>query len=243
MAETYTLSVTMKSETVDALSTSGSFLYAFRAVQNSDRAGRPVVWMATMQYGTTTPVSWVEQYQVWTAPSTALTSVLPITPSSPTGIQTGQTAQVTSGGGITVTREGKPGAFSILNTISLQFTTGLSISNGASYSPICAFPLYGQNEQVITPLLKVALLFTTQRMAIGSVYMPAAAPRPFMATFQPAMLAAFGPALVVDMAGAPGNTRSVSYDINNGWNWGNAVWGSVVAANQSLIPELIVPDP
>ena len=39
------------------------------------------------------------------------------------------------------------------------------------------------------------------------------------ASLQALMLDAYSQGIMIDMTGAPGNSRSVTYDVNTGWSW------------------------
>ncbi|BAW79736.1 hypothetical protein TAO_0366 [Candidatus Nitrosoglobus terrae] len=47
----------------------------------------------------------------------------------------------------------------------------------------------------------------------------------------------YSPGGLIDFTGV--NKRSVSFDANKGWNWGDAIWGTQVKANDDLLPFLI----
>jgi hypothetical protein len=49
--------------------------------------------------------------------------------------------------------------------------------------------------------------------------------------------------VLVDLTGAPGNpaSRTVMFDLNDGWSWGGAPWGTPIQAQEDLIPILISP--
>jgi hypothetical protein len=238
-APTYQISIAMSASTVQSLTQSSYILYAFKAVQDSDTAGVPVVWQNMTSYFANTTVTWTEQYQAWIGPPSALTQSTPITPGQTQGMTTGQTWQVTSSAGGTVSSTGAASAVSISNATNSQFTCGLSVYTTA-YAPVCAFPLYGGNLQVITPLLQVLLLFSTMNVAAGTIVPSSFTAAPLKrAKPQMAALAAFTPGVLIDMTGAPNNERSVNYDVNGGWSWGGAAWGTPVSSGANLVPLLI----
>ena len=119
-----------------------------------------------------------------------------------------------------------------LNTTTTQFTCGISAKQNGNFSPLCAFPLHGENLQTIIPIDKVLLFFSTRALNAGTVI------GPHFASFS--VLAAYGPGILVHVA--EGNNRDVSYDINQGWRWGGFSWAQQVAANQDLVSLLIEPE-
>jgi hypothetical protein len=224
----YQTKVTMTTATVSALQTSGSYLYVFRAVQASDRAGRPVVW-TRQPYSQHTYVNWSASYD-------AYTSLSPIKAGQeiPVGffaaINVGELLQVTAGGIGTVTSAGHNGTISIQNTTSTPFTCGVGGGlSGDAAAPLCAFPLNGNSLEVVTPLDKIMLMFSTQLIAPGTV----------IDDFYGAPLSSFGPGVLIDLASA--NQRTLSYDINTGWSWGGYNWAREVPAGTNLVPLLIEP--
>jgi len=229
----------LSGDTLAALEASGSTLHLFKAVQDTDAAGRPLNWMTIPQLLASTNITWTEQYQAYIAPLTALSSTLPVPAGTSVAVAEGQVANVVQGGfGAVTTTGGTTGAISIANGSSSPYTCGLSVQSNAAFAPICAFPLYGGNTQVITPLMQVVLMFSTAVMPPGTVLAPS---RPTTPTGSGVRIeeASFSRALLVDLQGAPGGSRSVAYDINSGWSWGGETWASMVS---DLLPALIQPD-
>ena len=118
---------------------------------------------------------------------------------------------------------GVAGAVSIHNQTTTPFTSGVSVPpNALGTSPICAFPLYGKNIQMLAPVKKLLLWFSTLEIAPGS-----------------AVAQAYGPGILVNFADA--HTRAIEFDINAGWNWGNFSWAEQVPAFTDIVRLLVVP--
>ena len=220
----YTVSVAMDQQTVDSLFGGGFFLYGFKAVKAAGN-GAPLVWFKSQDFSLDTTVQWEVLYQAYTSKS----SIIPngtIKATSPYDIDLDQTLNVTSptGTGAVDTTVGVPGAISIMNLTTTQFTCGISQQQASGdYSPMCAFNLFGNNLDVIAPIEKVFLMFSTNPVNTGTVVMQA-----------------YSPGLLIDLTGAPGNERTVMYDINAGWSWeGGASWAKAYPANANLVPILI----
>jgi len=217
----YEVTINMTAETVSQLLAAGFFLYGFKAVQASITGGSPVVWFATQEFSATTMINWQEQYQAYTSNS----QIIPggnIVASFAAGITLGETLNVTAGGVGDVTSTGLPTAISILNTVSTPFTCGISELQGATYNALCAFPLFGNNEDVIAPIEKVFLMFSTQPVNTGTV-----------------IEQSYGPGILIDLTAS--NQRTVNYDINAGWSWGGFSWAQQFPPNSNLVPLLIEP--
>jgi hypothetical protein len=220
----YQVQISMTAATVTALTESGSRLQAFRAVQSSDRAGRPLLWRSP-DYSATTYVDWTSRYFAYTSRS-AIKAGQRVVVGFQAVIDTGQTLNVTSGGIGEVSAEGRAGEISILNTTTTQFTCGIG-GPADNPEPTCAFPLYGNHLQRIVPLPKILLMFSTQPLVPGTVISGT-----IMTT-----LTSFGPAVLVDLGSE--SDRAVSYDINTGWSWGGFSWARQIPAGTDLVPLLI----
>lgn len=217
----YEVTINMTAETVTQLLAANFFLYGFKAVQASLAGGSPVVWFATQEFSATTMINWEEQYQAYTSNS----QIIPggdIVASFAAGITLGETLNVTAGGVGEVTSTGISTAISILNTVNTPFTCGISELQGTSYNALCAFPLFGNNEDVIAPIEKVFLMFSTQPVNTGTV-----------------IEQSYGPGILIDLTAS--NQRTVNYDINAGWSWGGFSWAQQFPPNSNLVPLLIEP--
>jgi len=91
-------------------------------------------------------------------------------------------------------------------------------------TPLCAFPLFGNNMDVIIPIEKVLLMFSTTPVNTGTV-----------------IEQSYGSGLLIDLTAE--NHRSVGYDINKGWSWGGYSWAQSVPPSAELVPLLIEPPP
>jgi len=221
---TYGVTITMSQATVDALTKSGYLLYALKAVASSDKAGVPVVWLRSA-YGLTTNVEWCEQYQAYTSPQ-SLSPTTPITAAASYPIAVGQTLEVrTPAGTGAVVGGGVADAIAILDRTTTAFACGPALPcNGAPTSPICAFPLYGNNVQVFGPVLRVLLLFSTTDAPPG---LP--------------VRTAWGPGILIDFESA--DTRQVTFDLNDAWGWDGGAWAKTVDALDDVVPLLMLPLP
>jgi hypothetical protein len=186
--------------------------------------GSPLVWFQTGTFATSTFVDWTVQYESFTSQSDIIPGgVVRATNHYPTDL--GQTLHVTGDRGTgQVVQGGTSGAVSIQNDTEGEFTCGISQAQFTGQStPMCAFPLYGGNLDVIAPIEKVLLMFASKPLNTGTVVMRA-----------------YTPSVLVDLTGA--RSRLVNYDINKGWSWGGATWAQQVKPNQELAPLLVETD-
>lgn len=219
--DTYQITLVMETDTVTALERSGYSLFGFKAVEGLDRAGVPLVWFQTRQYSLRTVISWRAQYYAYTLLQDSGPSAL-IRASASYAISPGQVLEVQHRTGLgSVFQEGMPGTISIHNQTTAPMTTGLSQAQGNISSPICAFPLYGEGMQRLIPLEKVMLMFSTEPLAPGDAFRRS----PDLA-------------ILIDLSTA--RSRTVRFDINQGWSWGGAAWAQKVPAGSDVVPWLIL---
>jgi hypothetical protein len=216
----YSIDIQMSQDTVNSLSQNNFVLYGFKAVRTT-APGAPLVWFQTTAYGLDTMLSWDQEYQAYTSTSAIVPGgEVRATNSYKTNL--GQTLDVIdkSGTGM-VTQDGTAGAISILNKTSTQFTCGISERQpNGGVTPTCAFSLFGNNLDVIAPIQRVLLLFSTLPVNTGTV-----------------VYKAYSAGLLIDLTGT--TSRSVSYDVNAGWSWSGGAWGQQVPPSENLVPLLI----
>jgi hypothetical protein len=211
------VTITMDGTTVSSLAYSGYSLFAYAAVQCSDKLGVPLVWMATQEYSETTPVQVGSQFEVYTVPGVGGSE--PVVPGFTAPISLGETLDWDGAVG-TVSSAGTAGAITILNQSSDAGGCGILVEADDTFAPVCLVPLHGNQAQVMVPLPYVLLLFSTASAAPGTV--AATAPEP-------------GVLLDLSQEAQP----AVSYDIDTGWSWGTAAWACAVPYGTPLAPLLV----
>lgn len=219
MSSNYEVDISLPPATVDALKNGGFALYAFKAVKSSMAGGAPLVWFRTTSFLSTTAVTWEEQYEAYISTSEIIANGQ-IEASAKIATDLGQTAHVTQNGNMTKSSDGGTGAISLLNDGTAPWTAGISQVAKGKASPMCAIPLYGGGLDVIVPIQKVLLTFATTPVNTGTV-----------------IYKAFSPSVMIDLTSA--QQRSVSFDINKGWSWGDGTWAKSIPASADLVPLLI----
>jgi hypothetical protein len=215
----YQVTIQMSDSTVDTLQQDGFLLYGFKGVQGPP-GGSPLVWFQTTSFSQNTVVQWSESYQAYTSTTTVITPNTVITASADYPIDLGQSLNVTNPQGTGIVVQGTlPTAIEINNQTSTPFTCGISQqqANGG-FQAICAFPLLGNDEDVIAPVEQVFLMFSTLPVDTGTV-----------------IEQSYSPGVLVDLTGNP--QVAVSYDANLGWTKAPGV--TPYPANQNLVPLLI----
>jgi hypothetical protein len=223
------ITISMPTETVQALYQNHFQLYGFKAVKTNQR-GAPLVWF-TGPYSLTTLIEWDEAYQAYTTFDMDLQPGVQVRAQFIADIRPGQTLNVAQDGTGTVVHSGTSGAVSIFNTSSRQWTTGVSQNVGRP-GLFCAFPLFPNFLDAIVLVDHVVLLFSTANMEPGTVIGPSP-------TLTQQVNEASSPGIFIDCTGA--SERAVSFDITRGWSWGETAWARSIPANTNLVPILIQP--
>jgi hypothetical protein len=226
MASNYGVNLNMSASTVAKAKAMGFTLYGFKSVKTSSQGAAPVVWFKDEDYLQTNIITWSEQYQAYTSLTDPIGggSIASLTAAN---ADLGQEADVDLYGNITV-KNGTPGlvtdnsaqAITIVNTSDVPFTTGLaSVQNGVSKA-MCAVPLYGYTSTFIAPIETITLMFASENVDTGSV-----------------VYRTYAQALQIDLTAS--NTRTVAFDINSSWSWGNEAWGTLIPRGEDLQPYVI----
>jgi hypothetical protein len=219
----YSITIGMSVATVTGLMQSGYSLCAFKAVQSANRAALPVVWSMSQNLANTVVLAWTGQYQAYIS-TTQTGANDTIVAMSLIDIELGQTANVDKNGVLTVTNQGTERAISIDNGSSQQWTAGIAQPCGGGPSPFVALPLYGNFLEVMAPVEKILLMFIAGSVSVGTI-----------------IRSSRSRGLLVDFTGA--TSRNLTFDINKGWDWGGASWGTAVSPQTDLSSILITRGP
>lgn len=224
-SDKYQVTINMSQDTVKALSESNYSLYCFRAVQCWHKSGMPLVWRR-QGYSLTTIIEWSEEYEVYTSPQ-KLNPGIKLGSHNSYPIELGQKFLVDSSEGLgKIKQNGVDDAIAIYNQTQRQFTCGISVkTENDTANPICALPIFGDKTQVIIPLNKILLLFSTMQVKTST-----------------AILKAESSGILIDLTKAPENLRTVNYNINKGWEWGEEAWAQTTKASTNL-NEVLITDP
>jgi hypothetical protein len=225
----YTVTINMDPNTCTALYNSGYYLYGFKAVISSDKAGCPLLWfrMDSTKFGQNTYIEWSNQYQAYTS-SDPISADKKIRVGNYVNIGIGQEWRI---GETDASKSKLPGTISIRNSTGKQLTCGISEECDVTgkIAPVCAFPLYGDNLATITPSEKILLMFATKRIEPGTA----------IEQFSRGGMSiqdAFSPGILVDLTGS--SERNLVFNINWGWNY-EETWTKMVEPDSSLVPLLI----
>jgi len=218
------VTIQCSSPTVAALASNGSALVALSAVQ-AGNDGVPLVWFSTKQYSNSTQLTWISTYSAYASLNGAIT----VSP-----IQLGQRFEVAAGPVGTVENNGIAGAILLHNQTKTQYSCGIwQSAPGGKANPVCSFPFYGENVQLIVPLAQIVLLFTSLPIVVGEPL-----PRELeISLVSRIATGTTGPILSLDLSGQP--VVDVQYDVNLGWSWSSVVSGATVIDASEIVPTLI----
>jgi hypothetical protein len=219
---TYSITITMSSDTITQLTSAGSILYAFNSVSSSNETGCPLVWYVyDGQLLSTATISWSDSYQAYIS-TNPIAPLAVVTPQTSKPISVSQIMDVDETGNCTVTTtDAISGTITIQSAESSTLTCGISqpVGNGTS-DPVCAFYVSLPMPVEITPIQKVLLMFATDVYQVGTY-----------------MVDALGQGLLVDMSGA--TSQEVSFDYDTGWSAGNTTWAKIIDFGTDLASILI----
>jgi hypothetical protein len=221
---TYSIAISMSSQTANALKDGDYSLYAFKAIKSSNKGGQPLVWIKTQIFSLSTVIKWTESYGAYTSLETNLSDGTNITASASYPIDLGQALHVNSdlGTGL-VKNDGISGAIAISNESpsKTQFTCGITQQDASgNKNMLCALPLYGSNLDLMTPVEQVLLTFATDEVDLGTV-----------------IVRCLAPSLLVRLDGE--TSRTVNYDINQAWSSNTEGWCTQYSALAKTAPILI----
>ncbi|WP_298519789.1 hypothetical protein [uncultured Kordia sp.] len=203
--------VTLSQDSVRIMKEQGYSLYGFKAVKASASGGAPTVWfrLQKMNLATNNVISWVESYQGYASTSQILPN-LKIDSSNTVNTSLGNKIEIEKGSGNLIdTTVGIEGSVSFINNNSMQYTVGLNQKVNGERNPLCAFPILGTGSaRVITPITKIALIFSTREISTSTVITKAMSQGAF-----------------IDLTGKGNNERTLHFDVNDGWSaLGNPGW-------------------
>jgi hypothetical protein len=238
MISHYGVIVEMSVGTVTGLLDQGFSLIAFQAVGGRNLEALPLVWSITSNFGTRLPLAWDVTFDAYTS-STAIVPGNVILAGSTSAIRTGQTLDVGLGGIGTVVNHGQAATIGFSNETTTAFTCGICQPINEVMSPVCAWPLNGGNRLFIAPLPVIVLLFTTLPLRIGEAFGPPRHSGIEVESITPGVGEAISSIVAIDMTARAAAT--IGYDINSGWDIGDATWKRTVPLSQ-LVATLIQAD-
>lgn len=196
----FSTTIQVSPDDVAALKQQGYSLYAFKAVAASG-SGAPTVWFKLDQDNllTNNVLSWTEKFQGYNS-VTQVGNNVQIIASNTINTDLGNLVTIDQdSGNLSNSTDGLPGAISFLNNAKKQFTVGINQMVGGVSNILCAFPILGSGSaRVITPITKIALIFSTAEIVTATVITKAMSSGAF-----------------IDLTGT--TSRTVNFSLTNGW--------------------------
>ncbi len=223
LADVRTIIIKLEGDTAGTLIANGFQLYAFQAM-DTNIAGWPTIWFATGTLAQTLTLQIDSAAQAYTTLPPDMRPPAVVTPGALYPIAAGQTLRVTSTAGTgSVVDGGLPGALSILDTTTTQFTCGATAGlAGAAAAPACAVQLFGGNQVLLRPRPAYFVAFESSVRSVGQ-----------------AVRALSAPGLLVSLEDA--SSRTVSYALNTNWSANTDAWATQYPAGTDLTTVLIDP--
>jgi hypothetical protein len=204
----FTTTLNLTPDTVKGLKNQGYSLYAFKAVKGTSAGAAPTIWfnLAKEKLLTETKITWTEQYGGYNSTSQIEPNTV-IESSNSVDTNLGNIIKIDESGNLRQETGGPQGAVSFLNNDIQQFTVGISQVVNGENNILCAFPILGSGgARIITPIVKIALIFSTAAVKTSTVITKAMSSGAF-----------------IDLTGV--SSRSVDFSLNLGWSATNSpVW-------------------
>lgn len=221
----FSTTIQVSADDVTALKEQGYSLYAFKAVAASG-SGAPTVWFKLDQYNllTNNVLSWTDKFQGYNS-VTQVGNNVQIVASNTINTDLGNLITIDqNSGNLSNSTDGLPGAISFMNNNKQQFTIGINQSIGGRNDIVCAFTIIGNGTtRIITPISKIALIFSTQEITTATVIMKS-----------------MSSGALIDLTGT--TSRTVNFSLANGWSANeNPTWLSTFGASTDMSSLLIQP--
>ncbi|BFM42401.1 hypothetical protein CFS9_10420 [Flavobacterium sp. CFS9] len=204
---TFSTTINISPEDVKILKEEGYSLYGFKSVA-AFGDGSPTVWfrLPPEELLTATKITWQEQFQAYNSTST-VASMIVIEARNTIDASLDDLITIEKGSGnLKSTSGGYPGAVSFLNKDTQHFAVGINQLVNGKPNVLCAFPILGAGHaRVITPINKIALIFSKHRIETATV-----------------MTRAMSAGAFFDLTGT--DSRTVDYGINDGWSAKGGSW-------------------
>lgn len=223
---TYSVTIAMNEATRQAMQDRS--LVILKAVQlsaNVAPSAAPLAWVVLHNVGPLVTVMWAAQYMAYTSYS-AIDAGAVIRADNSVSIAPGQTSNVNQAVPGAAMPGGPANAISLVNAGEVRWICGIGQWGQGDPAPLCAFTPVSDRLTLVIPEEKVLLMFTSRFTDVGTVLEHSPSP-----------------ALLVDVKAMP-DRAEISYDVDQGWQWGGQAWAGAYPANASLRPLLIsaIPD-
>ncbi|MFB9845027.1 hypothetical protein [Mucilaginibacter ginsenosidivorans] len=224
MANSYGITVALDSYTLGKLQAGNYSLQVFKGAKGNQSTALPTLWFSVTEFSATVSLKWTEQYGAFVDNQTIANGVV-VDISSSKAMNLGDLMTLLSDGDTNVTTTGgRDGAITVFSQQSNEWICGMTQSmNGSAPTPICAFPLFGSQADLMEPYETVVLMFASGQVATGTV-----------------VEEAISSSVTITLSGAAPSV-AVAFDMNLGWNTSGNPYAVVNPLPINLAETLIVP--
>jgi len=224
MSDQFVIHVNLDDDTKTKLGGSGQSLRAYKGVKTGVANGLSPVWFMTNDFGDVVDVKWQEQYcgyvnSIDLKPGAVVDahSVKPMT--------LGQLLTTDDFGVATVDNNGQAGDITIHNKGHKEWTCGMGQKVGGVMSPSCSFKLFGTGYTLLMmPYEEVLLVFESGQIDTGTL-----------------VEETISSSIVITLTG-DARERTVSFNIDNGWDAQQASWATIYTNSIKIADKLIHQD-
>lgn len=230
-----TVQIKVDQPSVLSLNQSGQVLMMFKAVMNSDRATRPLLWARGSSVSVNNTVTIGTSVSVFTSTQTSITQGTVITPGFSKTATKGDllTVRPDMGGGGEITRGGDPKSFTFDNQTSQGLFCGLGQKINGTMANYCAAPLHGNSIETFQPDPKVLLGFSSAQATPGEYIENLATES------NPVMHNMVAVSQLVLVEPDPNSPRKLTFETDTGWDWGHAQWATGYSGITDLASVLV----
>ena len=170
---TYTVTISLDNDTLMALQYGQWQMQVYKGCKSPGAsAALPTVWytVPNSEFSSTNTVSWDTPYGGYFSNTTCQAGAT-VNTSTQEPMQLGSVMTLSTTGSASVSTSGEmPEAFTFLSEKQETWACGMLVNpQGRVPSPICAFPQSGAMANVIKPYEKVLILFTQDRLDVGTI--------------------------------------------------------------------------
>jgi hypothetical protein len=226
------VTIAISTASVEAMNEAGQALVIFKAVANSDRATRPLVWSLQQPIAPHMPIAYASSLAAYTATGTDIVPDSVFQPGFTTPIALGQTLQLAQdAGGAGAVMEGIANVVAFENPSETRYNCGLMQAISSVDTPYCVAPLHGAGSiETFTPVDLIVVGFSTTPLQAGQYIDSLVVVSDSAATVTPLLSINLGTSV----------ERAVQYDVDQGWSWDGGIWAQAYPAQTDLVRMLIL---
>lgn len=238
------LMINLSQETVEALNKSNYTLCCFLACKTESASlCTPLCWSVSKDFLQSVLIEWDDKLCAYLSTSeieenkeiyipqpvsakskTTSRKVITITGSS-YEIELSERMLIDNYGKVSIDTKNDSNNVLVQNASNRPYSTGICIynSNNNQYYGNCVFDTNSSNNIGVAPVNKAFLMFSSEDIQNNTV-----------------ILNSENPGILIDLTTSKDNSRTVSYDKNNGWSSDKNTWGKLYPGNTNLKELLIL---